>query len=336
MKMLRAVALSTLGCLPLIVAAGAHSVTAAIAASSSPHSGLGDSGSQAEIVLASAVAPPEELDIDVLEPFFESWKIGQANFYQSLAMSIYSSQEPLNLWETETLYRQLLELESALILNNFYDAELSYEVLDQFIRTDFGIWGLEPGCVAECTQSAFRLDVNTFQSLSQKSNTTADDDFFALLERYYGIEQLEAEFEESYPLTLYRGEIVASPIFFRYTWDYGGHSLLGSGRHLELLLEIDRYREQHGEYLMRSPLTTFTQQLETMRHGILRDILVVADCSGLEQTEIVDELTQILDQVELNTTEKQALTERIDAFKAASDPIQTNCQEFGTCTCEGG
>ncbi|MGB0564683.1 MAG: hypothetical protein ACPGVO_23230 [Spirulinaceae cyanobacterium] len=96
------------------------------------------------------------------------------------------------------------------------------------------------------------------------------------------------------------------------------------------------YQSQQADYLLRSPTTAFAQQLQIMRHALLQDILVISNCSGLEAEAIGAELTQILDQVQLNEAEQTAIQSRIEAFAAGDPEIQVNCQDLENCTCASG
>ncbi|MGB3491602.1 MAG: hypothetical protein WBA57_02655 [Elainellaceae cyanobacterium] len=288
--------------------------------------------SLAQVSTEDAAMAPAPLETEVLQPFFSSWQIGEANDYQSSLISAYNSTIDADPSETEGFYRQALQLGTHLFIGNGYESFYEDDQLSQFRETDFGLWGLVPSCVAECTQPVFNLDVDAFATWSERTDTMADDDFFAIIRAYYAIANYEGEVD---PMVSDR-TLIGAPAYFQYTWDYGGYSLLGEGKHLALLLQLDRYQQQHGDYLVRSPLTAFASQLQEMRHDLLRDILIVSDCSGPEQEKIVAELTQILAQTQLGPAEREAIANRLAEFQTPSSEIQTNCQEFGTCSCEGG
>ncbi|MEL6384498.1 MAG: hypothetical protein AAFQ89_18990 [Cyanobacteria bacterium J06626_18] len=275
-------------------------------------------------IAASTIQPPQDLASEVLETFFQSWQIGEANFYQGIAIDAYNNPDEFGDWQTEELFGLVLRLTDDLLTEPTYSNLFGDEPLAQFRTTNLGIWGLESICVAECTEPGFALDLEEFQAIAAKTITPADDDFFNLLQNYY---------ESSFVLN---GEVQGWPTFFQLTWDYGGYSLLGEGKHLQLLQQIDQYQQQHAEYLLRSPLTVFARYVQDMRHDLLQDILIRANCSGPEQNEIEAELTQILDQIRLNSAEQTALQQRLEAFQTQSPNIQVNCQTLGQCTCDGG
>lgn len=268
-------------------------------------------------------SPLEELLPETLAPFFEDWQIGKANSYQRYLAAIYNGQAEPTPWEVEQLYGQALQLTNTLLIDIQYDV-WSDELLSTFRATDLGLWGLDPSCIAECTMPSFTPDIAEFQAIAAKTETSADDDFFTLIEAYY-----------DYPYIL-EGELLGYPAFFERTWDYGGYSLLGGGQHLALLRKIDNYQQDHAEYILQSPNTDFAQGVQHLRHRLLWDILFISDCSGLEREAIATELNQILAQIQLSPTEQQAIEARLAVFEAGDPAIQVNCQDWEQCTCASG
>lgn len=265
---------------------------------------------------------PRELPQETFNAFFQPRQVGEANFYQDSVLELYDRPENGD-FEVEVVYSLALQLPAKLLDGPTWDW-VDYERLAEFRAADFSLWGLAPNCIAECTVAAFALDLDEFQAIATRTETTADDDFFALLQAYYP----DASIIDRRPW--------GWPAFFERTWDYGGYSLLGGGQHLKLLQQIDQFQQQQATYLLNSPFTVFAEQVQGMRHRLLRDILFVSDCSGLEQGAIAAELTQILDTVSLNQAERTALVQRLDAFQTSAPDIQTDCQELGECTCVGG
>ena len=324
MKVLYAVALVILGWVPLLFIKGDVYLGSAIAATPSNSTRQSVHNTSTHTQLPEALSP-EALSVEVLETFFQSWQVGEANFYQNTLMNAYNDPNAFEDWQTEHFFRLALQLTDNLLVEPTYSSMIANEKLSRFTTTDLGVWGIDSICVAECTEPGFALNLEEFQAIALKTTTTADDDFFSLLQSYYGY---------AYALD---GEVWGWPTFFQLTWDYGGYSLLGEGKHLQLLLQLEQYQQQHGGYLLRSPLTVFAQYVQDMRHNLLQDILVRADCSGPEQAAIEAELSWILAQVQLNSAEQTALQQRLEAFQLPLSPdIQVNCQTFGQCTCEGG
>ena len=276
-------------------------------------------------VLADTGQSPGDLNQSALAEFFLPWQIGEANFYQLHVIDLFNAQPELAASDVELLYRQGLRLADELLIDAYARDLAADEQLFAFIESDLGLWGLQPSCYAECTEPTFALDVDAFLAIAAKTSNPADDDFFKLVQAYY-----------DYGPRVIDGQPWGWPTYFRQTWDYGGYSLLGEGKHLALLLQMDQYLQVHGEYLLRSPVTTFVQQVQTMRHQLLQDILVRADCSGPESEAIEAELTQILAQVTLSPIEKTALQQRLEVFQTGGADIQTGCQTGEPCTCEGG
>ncbi|MEO1094845.1 MAG: hypothetical protein AAFX01_08095 [Cyanobacteria bacterium J06638_28] len=288
------------------------------------------------MLLADAIAPPQTLTPGVMDEFFLPWQVGEANFYQTMVTNAYSSPtEPANT-QTEEFYLLALRLTEKLLVNTYESGWEQEEQVFQFKDTDLGLWGLDASCQAECTVPALRLNVDEFLAIATQTATTADDDFFQLIDNYY-----------SYAPAVNDGELWGAPAYFQFTWDYGGYSLLGEGQHLQLLQQMDQYMQNHEAYTLQSYTATFVTQVQQMRHQLLRDLLLVSDCSGPSREAIVNELEQILTQVRLNPTERNAIAQRLQAFQELPDTdlnnsvsptsaIQVGCETFGQCTCEGG
>ncbi len=279
----------------------------------------------APIQLADAIAPPQALPQTLLGEYFEDWQIGEANFYQSSIIDSWEyTGQPADT-QTEELYQTALRLTEQLLFNPYAQDLVSEERLFAFKDADLGLWGLDVSCQAECTSPVFRLDAEAFAAIAARTATTADDDFFRLMQDYY-----------SYPPAINSGEVWGAPVFFQYTWDYGGYSLLGEGQHLKLLQQIDTYQQQHGDYLLASFTQTFALQIQQMRHQILRDILVLSDCSGPSWEAVLAELTLILDTVQLTTAEHTAIAERLALFESGRPDVQTGCEDPEKCVCGWG
>jgi hypothetical protein len=217
------------------------------------------------------------------------------------------------------LYRQALALETQLLgpIRSAH-AATGWPLLEDFIEADLGLPGLAVGCVAECTEPALRVLVPHFSPpASPPGNEEEVELFFHLLDKFYGSEP-----------RVYEGRLIGWPSFFEPTWDYGGHSLLGEGRHLLLLQQIESYLKREE--------TTFREEVLEFRQSLMTDLLSSSSCSGLPAEDILSELDGILDATELQDDERATLTRRRAAFE---DP-QANGNEVGcremNCTCNTG
>jgi hypothetical protein len=83
-------------------------------------------------------------------------------------------------------------------------------------------------CQAECTEPCLDLKLNGLLKKVKETEGEDDDDFFGLIVKIYG-----GDFE---PGTM-------SANWFEPTWDLGGMSLLGSGKHTEFFVATDKLLE---------------------------------------------------------------------------------------------
>ncbi|MGB0562680.1 MAG: hypothetical protein ACPGVO_12890 [Spirulinaceae cyanobacterium] len=265
-------------------------------------------------------------NLETLAAFFSSPQVDFAQNYQNFVVSVSSPAVEVGEQDVELTYALALHL-TDLLLDDASDADYQYwtdERLSQFREAPLNLWGLQQSCAAECTIPVFALNVAEFQAIATRTETRADDDFFALLTAH-----------SNYPYVI-GGELEGRPTFFEYTWDYGGYSLLGSGQHLALLRQIDTYQQRHEAYDLNSQTHTFSRQVQAMRQEILQDILNQSDCSGFDEAAVAAELRQILDQVQLNRTERAAIQKRIVEFQISSPEIEVNCKDLQNCSCTSG
>ena len=110
--------------------------------------------------------------------------------------------------------------------------------------------------------------------------------------------------------------------WFMQTWDYGGHSLLGQGKHLELLQLID-------EQLTKSKI--FEKPLLKTKQEILNDVLDQHVTYWESKAKILDELRNIIkaDFVFFSKADKVALSTRLEIFKnPKANKIEMNRRSF--------
>lgn len=215
------------------------------------------------------------------------------------------------------LYRHAIALENDL-LDPINEANSSgiWPKLEEFTNADLMLPGVGSGCVAECTYPALVLDVDFFKTTAATTAEKVDDAFFALLEEAYGPQVAIAD-----------GRVVSYPNFFERTWDYGGHSLLGSGAHQAVFERMDALGSNN-------PLA---KEVGEIRETLMRDVLETSQCNGLPASKAAAEIGRILESATLDDEERRALTQRRAAFL---DPtaygIQTSCRDLSNCTCNTG
>lgn len=176
------------------------------------------------------------------------------------------------------------------------------EVVDPYEPADFS-WleyslpGFQVQLVAEAT--AYYPYIN-YASFLEKATTTLEkeDDLFLQLN-----------------VAMYKDSIEqAFPSWVLQTWDYGGHSLLGSNKHLELLQAMDAIYKK---------TSLFNTHLTTYKNALLSDILAEWVTYWDTQEAIQKELKQIIsNKFSCLTKEEQLqLQQRLDAF---DNPDQHN------------
>lgn len=228
---------------------------------------------------------------------------------------------------TEFQHR-FVEVQTESDLARLYDAALG---LDQrtlgeidfvpFIESELPVAGLTPACVAECTEPAWLMDIVDWKAAARHIGSSAAAAFFDALGQLY-----------DYP-TLYDGRISAYPTHFERTWDYGGYSLLGSGRHTGLLRAFAPVVPDTsvGATAEASPFALYAEQF---RQSILTDARVQA-CIGPSAEDARAELLALAGTA--RDEDRMRLLERAEAFtNPASHGIQTGCATGTSCTCMGG
>jgi len=254
----------------------------------------------------AASAGPETLD-----RFFPPEPVEAARDYSRLATASTSRAEGVL-----ALYRRAVELSEELFAPiHAAHPDRIWPRLEELLDAALGLPGLSAGCVAECTEPALVLDVGFFAEKAEATKDGADDAFFELVEAFYGAEVPAAD-----------GRVAGWPGFVEQTWDYGGHSVLGSGVHLRLLELVEPLRRSSRP---------FAEAVEPMREAVMDDLLS-SGCLGLPAAEGVAEISRILEVVPLSDDERQALTERRQelADPAAHD-VEVDCRQ-ASCVCNSG
>lgn len=147
--------------------------------------------------------------------------------------------------------------------------------------------GVVPEWVAEGTVLSLFVDYKQWESLAKATQGSQDDGFFSLAKGCF-----EGGVDFYYP------------IWFMQTWDYGGTSLLGSGKHLEKVEAMSKL----------SSATLYKKDLVGLKDLLVRDISE-SEYYNYSQSKCVDELGKILsgkyailnqnDLVQLNARLKQ-------------------------------
>lgn len=165
------------------------------------------------------------------------------------------------------------------------------------------LYTLTPGLiisyVAEGTVAQLQLYFPFFKKLAQSTYTDIDDEFIRIYMLAYG------KVADHWPK------------WFVQTWDYGGHSLLGQGKHLQVLKKIDA---------LNSKTAYFRGELKKIRARAIQDILTYSVYYE-SVPNMVREIKQILRNVRLSSSEKRKLNNRIKEFQRGKKGLQTNCKK---------
>lgn len=160
--------------------------------------------------------------------------------------------------------------------------------------------GYETALVAEGTVYYLFQNLKDFQKITNKTSGSEDDDFLNLLLKVHAADSIEYFY----------------PAWFLQTWDYGGHSLLGQGIHLDILQTAD---------ITLKKSNMFIAEIIKIKEDIVNDI-VGTDISYWEPAEnIRKELDDILaaDPAILVNTDKIAIATRRKMF---DDPKENNIE----------
>lgn len=151
----------------------------------------------------------------------------------------------------------------------------------------FVLPGFDVELVAEATQYYLLANFKTFAQKASKTSGKADDDYFAYAQDIYPYDGQEGFFYS----------------WFEQTWDYGGDSLLGQGKHLNSLSKMD-------QLLKQSPL--FTQAIKHDKNSLVKDITSTETNFRESADKIKKELQQIIDKnfAVLTDADKKAIRQK--------------------------
>ena len=183
-------------------------------------------------VYGGGVAPTTFGDSQIARNFFEARLRGL--FGKSIAQRILNYREAYENATTEDAVAAVYKDGKALVegpINTYLVNQLDYETLLQndFRRPPALGWletvlpGFTLGRVAEGTLYQLLEDDRQWLAKAQTTPGTADNGYFRLQAALYPVDSIAYGF----------------PAYFMQTWDYGGHSNLGSGLHLQLLRDMD-------------------------------------------------------------------------------------------------
>ena len=162
--------------------------------------------------------------------------------------------------------------------------------------------GYQNSLAAEATQFYLFQDYKLMNHKATQSEGTEDDDFIELQFKVNAYDSIEHFYKS----------------WFFQTWDYGGHSLLGQGKHLELLSEMNAI-------LLKSKL--FEKPVLKIKNGLLKDIIDEHISYWESKDKILNELGNIINAnfVLLSKTDLIGLKNRKKMFeKPIENKIEIN------------
>ncbi|MGK0366731.1 MAG: hypothetical protein ACI85O_003806, partial [Saprospiraceae bacterium] len=156
--------------------------------------------------------------------------------------------------------------------------------------------GFHLGSAAEGTIYWFYRNLKQFSEKASKTRGKADDDFINLNIQLHPNDSIEYFY----------------PVYFMQTWDYGGHSLLGEGKHLEILTSANEVMAKHP--------STFDIEINQIKDDLIQDLTASPQGYWYGKSRILSEIDKII-KAELGIlTEKDkiAISEQRKRFV---DPI---------------
>ena len=169
---------------------------------------------------------------------------------------------------------------------------IDHENLPDLTWLEDAMPGFTLGMIAEGTSVYLFQDYGKMKFLAKETKSMEDDRFFELITLVNSGEDIERFY----------------PVWFEQTWDYGGFSLLGSGKHLLVLESIDQLMtEQHF----------FSNPIFKLKMKLLNDILKspTGEYAGSAE-KIIDEIDAILakDFKIISNLERNSLEKRKTHF----------------------
>jgi hypothetical protein len=162
----------------------------------------------------------------------------------------------------------------------------SYDQLPDLFWMEEALPGMLTQLVAEGTIYYLFMDFREWLTLAAQSQGKADDAFFALQVVVHPTDSIEYFF----------------PAWMIQTWDYGGHSELGKGVHLEVLNGI---QANTGEDVL------FSEQLTGLKKQVFENLTNTEQGYWYDQEKVLAEFDKILEKgdVFFTDTEVQRLQE---------------------------
>lgn len=200
----------------------------------------------------------------------------QRLFGSSIVKKVEAYQQQYKKTTTEeefvTLYRNnntLVEDMNEKLLNFFQIEKLNKEGMDypDLFWIDDPIPAMTLSLVAEGTIYQIYSNINDLSKKAKQTKGDLDDEFVAILNHMY-----DDAVAEGYPS------------WFLQTWDYGGYSLLGQGKHTSMLDKLEA---------LSTKTTLFNDEIINMKNSVVSDIIDGQHYGETSET-ILNEIDAIL------------------------------------------
>ena len=200
----------------------------------------------------------------------------QRLFGSSLVKKVEAYQQQYKKTTTEeefvTLYRNnntLAEDMNEKLLNFFHIEKLNKEGMDypDLFWIDDPIPAMTLSLVGEGTIYQIYSNINDLSKKAKQTKGDLDDEFVAILNHMY-----DDAVAEGYPS------------WFLQTWDYGGYSLLGQGKHTSMLDKLEA---------LSTKTTLFKDEIINMKNSVVSDIIDGQHYGETSET-ILNEIDAIL------------------------------------------
>ena len=156
--------------------------------------------------------------------------------------------------------------------------------------------GYHLGSAAEGTIYWFYRNLKQFAKKASKTKGKADDDFINLNLQLFPNDSIEYFY----------------PIYFMQTWDYGGHSLLGEGKHLEILTSANEVMAKHP--------STFDAEINEIKDKLIQDLTASPQGYWYGKSRILSEIDKIM-KAELGILTKKDKIAISEQRKRLADPV---------------
>lgn len=242
------------------------------------------------------------LKSESLNMYFKPSQIQQINQYTHDLKQLKKLDQFMAVFKQATqLQKQLSPVLETLYMQFLTNQKTAFEPNGDFLEKM--IPGLKTAVVAEGSTMLFFLDYRFFSQKAKQTPETDDDLFMAALTEAFG------------PVESIPGD------WFTMTWDLGGCSNLGSGKHLKIF-------QKSGQALQKNPV--WQTYLGPVQDSLVRDI-VHHNSFCHSQPKVLSEMRLLLNSGLLKPAHKEMIQQRQKVFERHPQDIEFGCSEGHEC-----